>query len=397
MELSTRTERWICCLEKDKAIGRKCFESFRDPRCGTDECTLKQILSGKERVEIEAERHTENGKDVPVSLIATPLRDKGGKIVGVIESFRDVTKFKQIEEELRISEKQAKAQYKGIPVPTYTWQKVGNDFILIDYNYAAERITKGQVSNFLGIKLSEAYKVQPKIIDDMWECLNKKTIVRAEMPYEIGIAGKGKVFNIHYSFAPPDLVLVHTEDITERKKAEEKKEWLTKKLKRQAQIDGLTKVLNRQHLDGELKLEIQRARRYNRSLSLIMLDIDHFKKVNDSCGHRTGDQVLKRIAKNIKDIIRTTDFVGRYGGEEFLVVCPETVLNEALNLAKRMQEKIRKLQVTDREGLAVKVTASFGVGQFSEPENFDKLVIKVDDALYKAKNTGRNRICSAED
>ncbi|MDO8886658.1 GGDEF domain-containing protein [Candidatus Oleimmundimicrobium sp.] len=186
-------------------------------------------------------------------------------------------------------------------------------------------------------------------------------------------------------------------NITERKKIEKKEEALTKKLKHQAQIDGLTGVYNRQHLDNELKIEIKRAKRYNRPLSLIMLDIDHFKEVNDRCGHQVGDWTLKKIAKSMKDVARATDFVGRYGGEEFIVVCTETAIDKALNLAKRMRKEIKKLRVLDKDGLLLKITASFGVAQYSESEDFDKLLANVDGALYEAKKEGRDRVYCAKD
>ncbi|MEW6418519.1 MAG: diguanylate cyclase [Nitrospirota bacterium] len=127
----------------------------------------------------------------------------------------------KLEEAFKESEERAKAQYKGIPIPTYTWQKTDNDFILIDYNHAGEEITQGKVSDWLGAKLSEMYKDMPYVIEDMGECFNKKTIIKTEMLYKFRSFNKERYFIVHYSYAPPDLVLVHTEDITERKRTEE--------------------------------------------------------------------------------------------------------------------------------------------------------------------------------
>lgn len=133
----------------------------------------------------------------------------------------EITEHKQAEEALRESEERSKAKYKSIPIPTYTWQKVHDDFVLIDYNLAAEEITQGKVSDWLGAKLSEMYKDMPEAINDMWQCFNEKTIIKIEMLYKFGSSDKERYFIVHYSYAPPDLVLVHTEDITERKRIEE--------------------------------------------------------------------------------------------------------------------------------------------------------------------------------
>jgi len=191
-------------------------------------------------------------------------------------------------------------------------------------------------------------------------------------------------------------VVTVVKDITKRKKMDEEKEKLTKELKRLARTDGLTGILNRQYLDKKLESEVQRAKRYSQLLSVIMLDIDHFKEVNDNFGHQMGDKVLKMIAKSIKETIRANDFVGRYGGEEFFVVCVETAMGEATRVAERIRVGIEQLQVKDEKCLPVKVTASFGVAQYNELEALDSLLTRVDNVLYNAKNEGRNRICVAE-
>jgi len=123
--------------------------------------------------------------------------------------------------EPRSNEERLKAKYKGIPVPTYTWQKVEEDFVLVDYNDAAVAITQGNVAKFLGAKASEMYRDTPKIREELSRSFAEKTSIEREMPYQFEVTGESRYLAVKYVFVPPDLVLAHTEDITERKQAEE--------------------------------------------------------------------------------------------------------------------------------------------------------------------------------
>jgi len=124
--------------------------------------------------------------------------------------------------ELRESEEKMRAQYKGIPIPTYTWQKVGPDLVLVDYNDAAVAITQGKIADFVGITVSEMYRDRPEIRDEIKRCFDEKTTSEREMSYWYKSTGEHKYLAVKYAFVPPDLVLVHTEDITERKEMQER-------------------------------------------------------------------------------------------------------------------------------------------------------------------------------
>jgi len=151
--------------------------------------------------------------------------------------------------------------------------------------------------------------------------------------------------------------------------------------------DKLTNVFNRMKLDEVLAQEIDRSLRYSTALSIIMADIDFFKKVNDEFGHQVGDEVLIKISALISEKIRKTDILGRWGGEEFLIVCPHTDLSGGVTLAETLRTEIENLEI-DPVG---RKTCSFGVAQFNSDNTEESLVKRADDALYKAKET-RNKV-----
>jgi len=164
-------------------------------------------------------------------------------------------------------------------------------------------------------------------------------------------------------------------------------------ISRLASTDSLTGIWNRHHFFEQADKEFRRALRYHRPLSIIMFDIDHFKKVNDRCGHLAGDQVLKTVASTVQKAIRDVDLLCRYGGEEFIVVLPETDLEPALGGAERLRRELEELVVHTDSG-PVKVTVSLGVAALHEEPgpNLERLISRADDALYAAKAAGRNKV-----
>lgn len=157
-------------------------------------------------------------------------------------------------------------------------------------------------------------------------------------------------------------------------------------------MDSLTGVYNRRFLEARLKEEFERHRRYFRPFSLIMLDIDFFKKINDIHGHQCGDFIIKSLSSQIASIIRKTDIFARYGGEEFCCILPETNLNHALDLGEKFREAVAK-QNHNYCDVSINVTISLGVAALQENDpSPDILLKKADDALYEAKRTGRNKI-----
>lgn len=158
-----------------------------------------------------------------------------------------------------------------------------------------------------------------------------------------------------------------------------------------AQIDPLTFLLNRRMIVKELQSEVIRAGRYKSPLSISVMDIDHFKSVNDTYGHLVGDEVLRQVAYQLKEHIRQPDMAGRYGGEEFLIILPNSDLKAASEQAARLCREISEVEVFIHEHM-IKVTVSLGVAQFRpEVDTWDSLLNRADNAMYEAKRGGRNR------
>lgn len=161
-----------------------------------------------------------------------------------------------------------------------------------------------------------------------------------------------------------------------------------------AHEDYLTGALNRRGMDEALSREFNRADRYNTAISIAMMDIDHFKKLNDSLGHATGDYALAHFAKVIKEVMRSTDVLARYGGEEFIIILPATEQAEAIDVVTRVQRELTK-NIFLNKNEKVLITFSAGVAERMNGEPPEQIIPRADAALYQAKQTGRNRVVGA--
>ncbi len=188
-------------------------------------------------------------------------------------------------------------------------------------------------------------------------------------------------------------VIEYARDITDRKTMEEEKERLINKLNLLSTTDSLTGLLNRRALNDILEHEIDRASRYLTDLSLIICDIDRFKQINDAHGHTAGDLALQTISETFKSVLRKADLLGRYGGDEFMIILPETSLTGAKNLAEKIRAAVADAEFRIPEGKAIRLSISIGVASCCTPvENIDTLVARADSALYAAKQAGRNMV-----
>lgn len=221
-------------------------------------------------------------------------------------------------------------------------------------------------------------------IDQIVQLEDTKRVVKM-----VNFKGSERVFRVQvrsFVFHTKHYVVSFT-DITELQE-------YNNKLQYQATHDNLTKLYNRQKFNDELHKEILRENRYQHSLSIIMFDIDDFKMVNDTFGHDVGDIILISIANVISRSTRVTDIVARWGGEEFMILLPETSANEAVTIAEDIRKNVASM---DYEQIDKRVTISLGVNSFvANEDNYDSFIKGVDIALYKAKNNGKNQVVEYE-
>lgn len=184
------------------------------------------------------------------------------------------------------------------------------------------------------------------------------------------------------------------EEMTETRQALVRMQRELARAREEASQDALTGLHNRRVFDAALAEEIES----DRPFVLIMMDVDHFKRMNDKFGHLIGDRVLRQLARVVKGRVRTSDVVARYGGEEFAIILPETVLADGVKVAEKLRLAIEGLKLRKRDdNLPLpKVTASFGVAEYDGEELAESLTHRADEALYRAKAEGRNRVVAAE-
>ncbi len=214
---------------------------------------------------------------------------------------------------------------------------------------------------------------------------------RSEMSLDVlGMPSRYEVMAVPLYHLMGSLIgyLVTLRDITEQKRTEDK-------LQRLAQTDYLTDVYNRRAFFELAAPELERSRRYHHSLAFVLMDVDNFKKVNDTYGHLVGDRVLQNMARACQRSLREVDTLARFGGEEFIVMLPETDGPGACRSAERLRQVIEQVEVSTHQG-QVRITTSLGVAVFQPDHDqitIDRLLGQADQALYQAKQAGRNQVC----
>ncbi len=296
---------------------------------------------------------------------------------------RDVTQRKLMEEELKENVERYNVLFNNAPIAIYVAQDERVKFANPKTAEITGRTHEELLSKpFIGFIHEEDRNM---VLERYYQRL------RGESPpstYSFRlVTGKGDIkwveLNVtEFSWEGRPAVLCHLSDITERK-------YLEEEIIEMATTDSLTGVNNRRNFFEKASDEFVRSRRYESPLSVIMIDIDHFKSINDSFGHHVGDQVLKAMAQSSVLNLRETDIIGRIGGEEFAAILVKTDAQTALEVAERLRRKISELSVST-EGDSVRFTVSIGLTSKKHDDTLEDVVNRADKALYMAKEKGRN-------
>jgi diguanylate cyclase (GGDEF)-like protein/PAS domain S-box-containing protein len=312
---------------------------------------------------------------------SAPMFGPDGRCCGRVWRFRDVTEHKRLEESLQLT--QFAVDTTAEPI---LW--IRQDGALTYANDAMCRLLGYSREEMLGLRVfdldvahtEETWRARWEEAKQ-WRTLHAETFYRRKdggtVPVEISsnfveIAGKS-------------LLCSFVRDSSERKRTEEE-------LFRIATTDGLTGALNRRYFLLRCNQEIQSSRRYRRHFSTLMLDLDHFKRINDEAGHAAGDDTLRAFARVCAAHLRKADLFGRLGGEEFAIALPETPAEGAVVVAERLRAVVAETEV-NANGSSIRFTVSIGVTELSsEDRDIEDIHRRADDALYEAKNNGRNRV-----
>jgi len=321
--------------------------------------------------------------------IKSPVFSATGEVIGVQGIFWDVSELMQAHADLKESEERFNLFMDTMPAAVF--MKDDESTTLYCNRYMLDIIG---AKKWLGKKVHDHFppELAQKMIEDDKNALKAGYVVVEEhVPHA---DGELKIYQTH-KFAIPrqgmqPLLGGIALDITVNKQAELELQTLNARLQTLATTDQLTGLANRRRMTEILEHEISRQKRYEKTFAVIMIDIDHFKAINDHYGHQAGDSVLTQISALFGGTVREVDFAGRWGGEEFLIVCPETGVNGAAKLA----EQIRQRCELHDFGIPVTVTASFGVAESKPGATVDALMKAADDALYMAKKT-RNCVIGA--
>lgn len=341
---------------------------------------------------IELRNVTKDGRIIWLQLSGVPYFDEEGTFMGFRGAAMNISDRKATEEAIKASERKiralAESAYDAIVM-------VDTNGFVSFWNDAAEQLFGYQENEALGRKIHDLIAVE-----------NDKTQAEKGM-YQFAMTGKGPVIGaIHETTARrKDGTMIPVErsisgfrlgdawyavatirDITERKATEAK-------LRELATTDSLTGLNNRRRFMELAEREFTRSMRYQRPLALYMLDIDHFKIVNDTHGHDVGDQVLRSLAETAVIALRGADILGRLGGEEFGVLLPETDEQAAIEVAERLRMSIEHTSIPINNGEELKITVSLGVAVLGKNINsIAEMLKRADVALYEAKQSGRNRV-----
>lgn len=379
----------------DDLIGKSPFDfAVSDDAWNIRRDFLDAANAGQEFNNLEYRCAKSNGEIVWLSFNGIPLFDRDKAVIGFRGTAVDITPRKKSENEVRESEELLSSVTNAIQDGLVLMDE--NGFVHL-FNPAAVKLFGFSEDEFLGLHLQDYVRLNDNNESEMDMLSSESPVPEDYLGSFAGILDaicsrkSGHEFNAEIAVSPVRRndswwVVWSIRDITDRKEVEEK-------LLRLATTDSLTGLFNRRVFMETAGNELERSIRYGRPLSMLMLDIDHFKRVNDTYGHDAGDDVLKFLSGIGLKLLRGMDCFARIGGEEFAVLLPDTPLGGAISVAERMREEVEKTEMTTRSG-NLYITISIGVSNLNEEiSDLESMLKAADVALYAAKRDGRNRVC----
>ncbi len=335
------------------------------------------------------------GREVPVSQVIIVRRDDHGQVRQISTILRDISQRKAAEDALRESE--ARFRQLAGSVNEVFWLQDAESILYVNpayervWGYSREHLYRDSVAMLEAVHPEDRARVEAVFLSGAFGDGTADETFRIRRP-----DGEQRWVRVcRYPIADTEgrvtRVAGTAVDITELKATQQELERNQAELERQAFYDRLTGVANRRYFESLLDREVRRAERYGQGFALVMFDLDHFKKVNDTYGHATGDVVLQEVTRVAGERLRSVDVLGRWGGEEFMVLLPGAAAEEGARVAELVRARVAG-HAFPRAG---QVTVSLGVAAFHSGEPRGELLRRVDEALYRAKREGRNRVALA--
>jgi len=345
------------------------------------------------------ENITKDGRRIICDWYNTALKDVDGRGIGMASLVNDITERIHTEEALKESEERLKTILSAAPDPIVIYSNQGDTEYLnpafVDvFGWTLDKL-KGKRMPFVP---DDQKQVTSEKLKELLDSGNKvqfetKRLTKHGSSIDV-IISASCIKNIDGKISK---VIAIVKDITDQKQAKQELKLLNLKLEHEATHDPLTGAPNRRAILDKLSDELARARRGNLKLSIGLCDIDHFKHVNDTYGHQVGDDVLCNFVKTVQNTLRPYDLVGRYGGEEFLLVIPDLPASVGLieeKIYERVRAKIADHKMITRAG-DVRITISIGIASRRGDDTAETMIAKADAALYRAKENGRNQLAFA--